>query len=159
MSCFSVEFIFSLLNCYIHTDGPYGLTINSDNGQKLGDYFTFNKGEAVQLYCSADSNPPNIFYSWTQRADNSTRLIKYGRSLEVVSEKVTQKTEEYRCRALNNKTGKWKETHIFVIMMPKGKNECSHVNLQGLYKTSKPLSENSASQYLRDRKESVTKLV
>ncbi|XP_028607324.2 HEPACAM family member 2 isoform X2 [Podarcis muralis] len=100
--------------------GPYGLTINSDNGQKLGDYFTFNKGEAVQLYCSADSNPPNIFYSWTQRADNSTRLIKYGRSLEVVSEKVTQKTEEYRCRALNNKTGKWKETHIFVIMMPKG---------------------------------------
>ncbi|XP_061442615.1 LOW QUALITY PROTEIN: HEPACAM family member 2 [Rhineura floridana] len=99
--------------------GPYGLTINSDNGQKLGDYFTVDKGEAVQLYCSADSNPPNN-YSWIRRADNSTHLIKYGRSLEVGSEKVTQKTEEYRCRAVNNMTGKWKETHIFVIIMPKG---------------------------------------
>uniref|UniRef100_A0A8D0BX94 HEPACAM family member 2 n=1 Tax=Salvator merianae TaxID=96440 RepID=A0A8D0BX94_SALMN len=99
--------------------GPYGLTINSDDGQKIGDYFTVDNGEAVQLHCSADSNPPNI-YSWIRKADNSTHLIKYGRSLEVASEKVTKKTEEYRCRAHNNMTGKWKETHIFVIVMPKG---------------------------------------
>uniref|UniRef100_A0A803TE79 HEPACAM family member 2 n=1 Tax=Anolis carolinensis TaxID=28377 RepID=A0A803TE79_ANOCA len=99
--------------------GPYGLTINTDKGQKVGRVFTLDKGEAVLLYCSADSNPPNI-YSWIRRADNSTHPIKYGRSLEVAAEKVTQKTEEYTCSAYNNMTETQAETHILVIIMPKG---------------------------------------
>ncbi|XP_042330726.1 HEPACAM family member 2 isoform X2 [Sceloporus undulatus] len=98
--------------------GPYGLTINTDKGQKVGRVFTLDKGEAVQLYCSADSNPPNI-YSWIQRAENSTHPIKYGRSLEVAAEKVTQKTE-YTCSAYNNMTESQAETHILVIIIPKG---------------------------------------
>nr|XP_020640870.1 HEPACAM family member 2 isoform X1 [Pogona vitticeps] len=99
--------------------GPYGLTINTDKGQKVGRVFTLDKGEAVRLYCSADSNPPNI-YSWIRKANNSTHPIKYGRSLEVASEKVTQKTEEYTCSAYNNMTENQAETHIIVIIIPKG---------------------------------------
>uniref|UniRef100_A0ABM5GNQ3 HEPACAM family member 2 isoform X2 n=1 Tax=Pogona vitticeps TaxID=103695 RepID=A0ABM5GNQ3_9SAUR len=98
--------------------GPYGLTINTDKGQKVGRVFTLDKGEAVRLYCSADSNPPNI-YSWIRKANNSTHPIKYGRSLEVASEKVTQKTEEYTCSAYNNMTENQAETHIIVIIIPK----------------------------------------
>ncbi|XP_066487045.1 HEPACAM family member 2 [Tiliqua scincoides] len=99
--------------------GPYGLTVNSDKAQKVGKVFTVDKGEAVQLYCSADSNPPTI-YSWSRTADNSTHPIKYGRYLEVASEKVSLKTEEYKCRAYNNLTGKGEEIHFFVIVMPRG---------------------------------------
>ncbi|KAJ6666768.1 hypothetical protein lerEdw1_020492, partial [Lerista edwardsae] len=102
--------------------GPYGLTVNSDKAQKVGKVFTVDKGEAVQLYCSADSNPPNV-YSWSRTTDNSTHPIKYGRYLEVASERVTLKTEEYKCRAYNNMTGKEEEIHFFVIVMPRGKNE------------------------------------
>ncbi|XP_063003550.1 HEPACAM family member 2 [Elgaria multicarinata webbii] len=104
--------------------GPYGLTINTDKGQKVGSVFTLDKGEAVQLYCSADSNPPNI-YSWIRKADNSTHPIKYGRSLQVASEKVTQKTEEYTCSAYNNMTENQVETHILVIIIPKGLEQLS----------------------------------
>ncbi|XP_053114792.1 HEPACAM family member 2 [Hemicordylus capensis] len=99
--------------------GPYGLTVNSNKGQKVGEVFTLDNGEAVQLYCSADSNPANV-YSWIRKADNSTHLIKYGRYLEVASEKVKQKTEEYMCSAYNNMTGKRDETRIVVIIMPRG---------------------------------------
>ncbi|XP_025022051.1 HEPACAM family member 2 isoform X3 [Python bivittatus] len=99
--------------------GPYGLSINTAKGQKLGRVFTLDKGDAVQLYCSADSNPPNI-YSWIRRANNSIHPIQYGRSLEVASEKVTQKTEEYTCIAYNNMTENHVETHVLVIVIPKG---------------------------------------
>ncbi|KAJ7322323.1 hypothetical protein JRQ81_018610 [Phrynocephalus forsythii] len=109
--------------------GPYGLTINTDKGQKVGRIFTLDKGEAVRLYCSADSNPPNI-YSWIRKADNSTYPIKYGRSLEVASEKVTQNTEEYTCSAYNNKTENQAETHILVIIIPKG---LEHLVQKGKY--------------------------
>lgn len=115
-------FISPLHYLYIHADGPYGLTVNSDKAQKVGKVFTVDKGEAIQLYCSADSNPPNI-YSWSRTADNSTHTIKYGRYLEVASEKVALKTEEYKCRAYNNMTGKGEEIHFFVIVMPRGKYE------------------------------------
>ncbi|XP_054847544.1 HEPACAM family member 2 isoform X2 [Eublepharis macularius] len=99
--------------------GPYGLTVNSDKGQKIGKVFTFDKGEAVQFYCSADSNPPNI-YSWIRKAENSTHVITHGRYLEVASEKVTEKAEEYRCSAYNYMTGKRDETGIFVVIIPIG---------------------------------------
>nr|XP_056713785.1 HEPACAM family member 2 [Euleptes europaea] len=99
--------------------GPYGLTVNSEKGQKIGKVFTFDKGEAVQFYCSADSNPPNN-YSWIRKAENSTHVITYGRYLEVASEKVTQKAEEYRCSAYNNMTGKRDEMGVFVVIIPIG---------------------------------------
>uniref|UniRef100_A0ACB8FV89 HEPACAM member 2 n=1 Tax=Sphaerodactylus townsendi TaxID=933632 RepID=A0ACB8FV89_9SAUR len=99
--------------------GPYGLTVNSEKGHKIGKVFTFDKGEAVQFYCSADSNPPNN-YSWIRKAENSTRVITYGRYLEVASEKVTQKAEEYRCSVYNNMTGKRDETGVFVVIIPIG---------------------------------------
>uniref|UniRef100_A0A8D2LMU7 HEPACAM family member 2 n=1 Tax=Varanus komodoensis TaxID=61221 RepID=A0A8D2LMU7_VARKO len=104
--------------------GPYGLTINTDKGQKVGRVFTLDKGEAVQLYCSADSNPPNI-YLWIRKTENSTHPIKYGSSLEVASEMVTQKTEEYTCSAYNNMTENQIETNILVIIVPKGLEQLS----------------------------------
>ncbi|XP_015264170.1 PREDICTED: HEPACAM family member 2-like, partial [Gekko japonicus] len=99
--------------------GPYGLTVNSEKGQKIGKVFTFDKGEAVQFYCSADSNPPNT-YSWIRKSENSTHVITHGRYLEVASEKVTQKAEEYRCSAYNYMTGKRDETGVFVVIIPIG---------------------------------------
>ncbi|XP_034257979.1 HEPACAM family member 2 [Pantherophis guttatus] len=98
--------------------GPYELTINTAKGQKVGKVFTLDKGDAVQLYCSADSNPPNI-YSWILKANNSIYSVQYGRFLEIASEKVTQKTE-YICTAYNNMTETHVETHILVIVIPKG---------------------------------------
>uniref|UniRef100_A0A8C5WMR5 HEPACAM family member 2 n=1 Tax=Laticauda laticaudata TaxID=8630 RepID=A0A8C5WMR5_LATLA len=98
--------------------GPYGLTINTAKGQKVGKVFTLDKGDAVQLYCSADSNPPNI-YSWILKANNSIYPVQYGRFLEIASEKVTQKTE-YICIAYNNMTETHVETHTLVIVIPKG---------------------------------------
>ncbi|XP_058038729.1 HEPACAM family member 2 [Ahaetulla prasina] len=98
--------------------GPYELTINTAEGQKVGKVFTLDKGEAVQLYCSADSNPPNI-YSWILKANNSIYPVQYGRFLEIASEQVTPKTE-YICTAYNNMTKTHVETHILVIVMPKG---------------------------------------
>ncbi|XP_026531522.1 HEPACAM family member 2 [Notechis scutatus] len=98
--------------------GPYGLTINTAKGQKVGKVFTLDKGDAVQLYCSADSNPPNI-YSWILKANNSIYPVQYGRFLEIASEKVTQKTE-YICTAYNNMTETHVETHTLVIVIPKG---------------------------------------
>ncbi|XP_077160537.1 HEPACAM family member 2 isoform X2 [Paroedura picta] len=95
--------------------GPYGLTVNSEKGQKIGKVFTFDKGEAIQFYCSADSNPPNT-YSWIQKSENSTHVITHGRYLEVASEKMTRKAEEYRCSAYNSMTGKRDETGVFVII-------------------------------------------
>ncbi|XP_013925614.1 PREDICTED: HEPACAM family member 2 isoform X2 [Thamnophis sirtalis] len=98
--------------------GPYGITINTAEGQKVGKVFTLDKGDAVQLYCSADSNPPNI-YSWILKSNNSMYPLQYGRLLEIASEEVTQKTE-YICTAYNNMTGTYDETHILVIVIPKG---------------------------------------
>ncbi|XP_060103679.1 HEPACAM family member 2 [Heteronotia binoei] len=99
--------------------GPYGLTVNSEKGQKIGKVFTFAKGEAVQFYCSADSNPPNN-YSWIRKSDNSTQVITQGSYLEVASEKETQKAEEYRCSVYNSMTGKRDETGVFVVIIPIG---------------------------------------
>ncbi|EMP35281.1 HEPACAM family member 2, partial [Chelonia mydas] len=95
--------------------GPYGLTVNSDKGLKVGEVFTVDIGEAILFDCSADSNPPNT-YSWIRRADNTTDVIKYGPHLEVVSEKVAQTTVDYMCCAYNNVTGKRDETHFTVII-------------------------------------------
>lgn len=78
-------------------------------------------GEVILFDCSADSNPPNT-YSWIQRADNTTHVIKYGPHLEVVPDKVAQKTIDYMCRAFNNMTGKRDETHFTVIVTSVGKN-------------------------------------
>lgn len=105
--------------------------MNSEKGQKIGKVFTFDKGEAVQFYCSADSNPPNT-YSWIRKSENSTHVITNGRYLEVASEKVTQKAEEYRCSAYNSVTGKRDEIGVFVIITPIGKNKCVEVRLQRL---------------------------
>ncbi|KAK9396246.1 HEPACAM family member 2 [Crotalus adamanteus] len=98
--------------------GPYGLTINNAKGQKVGKVFMLDKGDAVQLYCSADSNPPNI-YSWILKANNSIHPVQYGEFLEIASEEVTQRTE-YICTAYNNMTETHVETHILVIVIPKG---------------------------------------
>lgn len=114
-------FSFSLCHCDVYEDGPYGLTINNAKGQKVGKVFTLDKGDAVQLYCSADSNPPNI-YSWILKANNSIHPVQYGEFLEIASEEVTQRTE-YICTAYNNMTETHVETHILVIVIPKGKND------------------------------------
>ncbi|XP_042713116.1 HEPACAM family member 2 isoform X1 [Chrysemys picta bellii] len=99
--------------------GPYGLTVNSDKGLKVGEVFTVDIGEAILFDCSADSNPPNT-YSWIRRADNTTHVIKYGPHLEVLSEKVAQTTVDYMCCAYNNVTGKRDETHFTVIITSVG---------------------------------------
>ncbi|XP_061206077.1 HEPACAM family member 2 isoform X3 [Neopsephotus bourkii] len=95
--------------------GPYGLRVKSDKGLNIGAVFTVDMGEVILFDCSADSNPPNT-YSWIQRADNTTHVIKYGPHLEVVSDKVAQKTIDYMCRAFNNVTGKRDETHFTVVV-------------------------------------------
>uniref|UniRef100_A0A8B9T4R7 HEPACAM family member 2 n=1 Tax=Anas platyrhynchos TaxID=8839 RepID=A0A8B9T4R7_ANAPL len=99
--------------------GPYGLRVKSDKGLNVGAVFTVDIGEAILFDCSADSNPPNT-YSWIQRDDNTTQVIKYGPHLEVVSDKVSQKTIDYMCRAFNNVTGKRDETHFTVIITSAG---------------------------------------
>ncbi|XP_029444752.1 HEPACAM family member 2 isoform X2 [Rhinatrema bivittatum] len=95
--------------------GPYGLTVNSDKGLKVGEVFTVDIGEDILFACSADSNPPNI-YSWIRRADNTTHIVKYGPHFEVASDKVTQKTTDYLCQAYNNVTGKRDEMQFTVII-------------------------------------------
>ncbi|GAB0184662.1 HEPACAM family member 2 [Grus japonensis] len=100
-------------------DGPYGLRVKSDKGLNVGAVFTVDMGEVILFDCSADSNPPNT-YSWIQRADNTTHVIKYGPHLEVVSDKVAQKTIDYMCRAFNNVTGKRDETHFTVVVTSVG---------------------------------------
>lgn len=104
----------------INADGPYGLQVNSDKGLKVGEVFTVDIGEAILFYCSADSYPPNT-YSWIQRTDNTTYIIKHGPHLEVTSEKVAQKTTDYVCRAYNNVTGRRDEAHFTVIITSVGK--------------------------------------
>ncbi|XP_057288758.1 HEPACAM family member 2 isoform X1 [Pezoporus wallicus] len=99
--------------------GPYGLRVKSDKGLNIGAVFTVDMGEVILFDCSADSNPPNT-YSWIQRADNTTHVIKYGPHLEVVSDKVAQKTIDYMCRAFNNVTGKRDETHFTVVVTSVG---------------------------------------
>ncbi|NXW32775.1 HECA2 protein, partial [Phaetusa simplex] len=99
--------------------GPYGLRVKSDKGLNIGAVFTVDMGEVILFDCSADSNPPNT-YSWIQRADNTTHVIKYGPHLEVVSDKVPQKTIDYMCRAFNNVTGKRDETHFTVVVTSVG---------------------------------------
>uniref|UniRef100_A0A8D0KY88 HEPACAM family member 2 n=2 Tax=Strigidae TaxID=30459 RepID=A0A8D0KY88_STROC len=99
--------------------GPYGLRVKSDKGLNIGAVFTVDMGEVILFDCSADSNPPNT-YSWSQRADNTTHVIKYGPHLEVVSDKVAQKTIDYMCRAFNNVTGKRDETHFTVVVTSVG---------------------------------------
>ncbi|KFM05093.1 HEPACAM family member 2, partial [Aptenodytes forsteri] len=102
--------------------GPYGLRVKSDKGLNIGAVFThggIDMGEVILFNCSADSNPPNT-YSWIQRADNTTHVIKYGPHLEVVSDKVAQKTIDYMCRAFNNVTGKRDETHFTVVVTSVG---------------------------------------
>ncbi|KAF2983505.1 hypothetical protein EK904_005698 [Melospiza melodia maxima] len=101
--------------------GPYGLRVKSDKGLNIGAVFTVDVGQVVLFDCSADSNPPNT-YSWIQRDDNSTQVIKYGPHLEVVSDKVAQKTVDYMCCAFNNVTGKRDETHFTVVVTSVGKN-------------------------------------
>ncbi|XP_069852604.1 HEPACAM family member 2 isoform X2 [Dipodomys merriami] len=99
--------------------GPYGLQVNSDKGLKVGEVFTVDLGEAILFDCSADSYPPNT-YSWIQRTDNTTYIIKHGPLLEVASEKVAQKTTDYVCCAYNNITGRRDETHFTVIITSVG---------------------------------------
>ncbi|XP_039244554.1 HEPACAM family member 2 isoform X6 [Pipra filicauda] len=99
--------------------GPYGLRVKSDKGLNIGAVFTVDMGEVILFDCSADSNPPNT-YSWIRRDDNTTHVIKYGPHLEVVSDKVTQKTIDYMCRAFNNMTGKRDETHFTVVVTSVG---------------------------------------
>uniref|UniRef100_A0A8B9XWK6 HEPACAM family member 2 n=1 Tax=Bos mutus grunniens TaxID=30521 RepID=A0A8B9XWK6_BOSMU len=95
--------------------GPYGLRVNSDRGLKVGEVFTVDIGEAILFDCSADSYPPNT-YSWIQRTNNATYVIKHGPRLEVASEKIAQKTTDYMCCAYNNITGRRDETHFTVII-------------------------------------------
>ncbi|XP_053843003.1 HEPACAM family member 2 [Vidua macroura] len=99
--------------------GPYGLRVKSDKGLNIGAVFTVDVGEVVLFDCSADSNPPNT-YSWIQRDDNTTQVIKYGPHLEVVSDKVAQKTMDYMCCAFNNVTGKRDETRFTVVITSVG---------------------------------------
>lgn len=109
---------------FSNADGPYGLRVKSDKGLNIGAVFTVDMGEVVLFDCSADSNPPNT-YSWIQRDDNTTQVIKYGPHLEVVSDKVAQKTIDYMCCAFNNVTGKRDETHFTVVVTSVGKNVTS----------------------------------
>ncbi|KAM5255511.1 HEPACAM family member 2 isoform 2-T2 [Ctenodactylus gundi] len=99
--------------------GPYGLRVNSDKGLKVGEVFTVDLGEAILFDCSADSYPPNT-YSWIQNTENATYVIKHGPHLEVVSEKVAQKTTDYVCCAYNNVTGRQDETRFTVIITSVG---------------------------------------
>uniref|UniRef100_A0A8C9NEF4 HEPACAM family member 2 n=1 Tax=Serinus canaria TaxID=9135 RepID=A0A8C9NEF4_SERCA len=99
--------------------GPYGLRVKSDKGLNIGAVFTVDMGEVVLFDCSADSNPANT-YSWIQRDDNTTQVIKYGPHLEVVSDKVAQKTVDYMCCAFNNVTGKRDETRFTVVVTSVG---------------------------------------
>ncbi|KAL9869682.1 HEPACAM family member 2 isoform 3-T3 [Geothlypis trichas] len=99
--------------------GPYGLRVKSDKGLNIGAVFTVDMGQVVLFDCSADSNPPNT-YSWIQRDDNTTQVIKYGPHLEVVSDKVAQKTMDYMCCAFNNVTGKRDETRFTVVVTSVG---------------------------------------
>ena len=108
-----------------NADGPYGLRVNSDKGLKVGAVFTVDIGEAILFDCSADSYPPNT-YSWIQRTDNATHVIKQGPRLEVASEKVAQKTTNYVCYAYNNVTGRQDETGFTVIITSVG--ECDVKN-------------------------------
>ncbi|PKU37482.1 hypothetical protein llap_12217 [Limosa lapponica baueri] len=101
--------------------GPYGVRVKSDKGLNIGAVFTVDMGEVILFDCSADSNPPNT-YSWVQKADNATQVIQHGPHLEVVSDKVAQKTIDYVCRAFNNATGKRDETHFTVVVTSAGKN-------------------------------------
>ncbi|XP_047609478.1 HEPACAM family member 2 isoform X7 [Phacochoerus africanus] len=100
-------------------DGPYGLRVNSDKGLKVGEVFTVDIGEAILFDCSADSYPPNT-YSWIQKTDNTTYVIKHGPHLEVASEKIAQKTTDYMCCAYNNVTGRRDEAHFTVIITSVG---------------------------------------
>ena len=104
----------------INVDGPYGLRVNSDRGLKVGEVFTVDIGEAILFDCSADSYPPNT-YSWIQRTNNATYVIKHGPRLEVASEKIAQKTTDYMCCAYNNITGRRDETHFTIIITSVGK--------------------------------------
>ncbi|KFV14565.1 HEPACAM family member 2, partial [Pterocles gutturalis] len=99
--------------------GPYGLRVKSDKGLNIGAVFTVDIGEVILFDCTADSNPPNT-YSWIQRADNTTHVIKHGPHLEVVSDQVAQKTIDYMCRAFNNMTGKRDETHFTIVVTSVG---------------------------------------
>ena len=104
----------------INVDGPYGLRVNSDRGLKVGEVFTVDIGDAILFDCSADSYPPNT-YSWIQRTNNATYVIKHGPRLEVASEKIAQKTTDYVCCAYNNITGRRDETHFTIIITSVGK--------------------------------------
>lgn len=86
----------------------------------MGEVFTVDLGEAILFDCSADSYPPNT-YSWIQRSDNTTYVIKHGPRLEVTSEKVAQKTADYVCCAYNNMTGRRDEARFTVIITSVGK--------------------------------------
>ncbi|XP_047609471.1 HEPACAM family member 2 isoform X2 [Phacochoerus africanus] len=102
--------------------GPYGLRVNSDKGLKVGEVFTVDIGEAILFDCSADSYPPNT-YSWIQKTDNTTYVIKHGPHLEVASEKIAQKTTDYMCCAYNNVTGRRDEAHFTVIITSVGQKQ------------------------------------
>ncbi|XP_043834652.1 HEPACAM family member 2 [Dromiciops gliroides] len=98
--------------------GPYGLTVNSDRGLRVGEVFTVDLGEAVRFDCSADSNPPNV-YSWLQRQDNSTQVIEHGPRLEVASGSLGR-SADYTCCAYNNITGRRGEARFTVIITSLG---------------------------------------
>uniref|UniRef100_A0A8C5R0E6 HEPACAM family member 2 n=1 Tax=Leptobrachium leishanense TaxID=445787 RepID=A0A8C5R0E6_9ANUR len=98
--------------------GPYGLTVSSDKGHKVGDVFAVNIGESVQFDCSADSNPP-ITSEWIQRTENTTLIINKGPYFKIVSYKGVEKTLDYVCRAYNNVTRKLDETQFTVIITSK----------------------------------------
>ncbi|XP_068940585.1 HEPACAM family member 2 [Petaurus breviceps papuanus] len=98
--------------------GPYGLTVSSDRGLRVGEVFTVDLGEAIRFDCSADSNPPNL-YLWIQRDDNSSQVIEHGPHLEVASEHLGQSTD-YTCCAYNNVTGRRGEARFTVIITSLG---------------------------------------
>ncbi|XP_063306753.1 HEPACAM family member 2 [Pelobates fuscus] len=98
--------------------GPYGLTVSSDKGHKVGGVFAVNIGESVQFDCSADSNPP-ITSEWIQRTENTTLIINKGPYFKIFSYKGGEKTMDYLCRAYNNVTRKLDETQFTVIITSK----------------------------------------
>ncbi|XP_029299223.1 HEPACAM family member 2 [Cottoperca gobio] len=109
------------LNVYY---GPYNLEVNSGQGLRTGEVFTINPGELVFFECQADSNPPNS-YVWMSKSRNTTQVITVGPRLEVLSYRLAQ-TEEYLCRAFNNKTQKQDEAQFTLVVASFGTGKEKH---------------------------------
>ncbi|XP_060753040.1 HEPACAM family member 2 [Tachysurus vachellii] len=101
--------------CY----GPYNLEVNCEQGLKIGEVFTVNKGEMVFFDCLADSNPPNTCV-WISRNDNSTEVLMTGPRFELASHNLGHATN-FLCRAFNNVTNKQDETQFTIVVANLGK--------------------------------------